>query len=161
MKRANVFYPKSKMTVIHRCERSLFVDVDETLVFVTYPKEKGKEAIEFDAFGYKRRILPHWNHVEKIKEFRVRGIAVFVWSAGGTSWAEAVVRRLGLLGWVHVVPKPTDWYIDDKDVKTWMGERFYLDLTSGEDVFNTKEKEVRLTRDGKNALSQSSNRRRK
>lgn len=58
-------------------------------------------------------VYPHKKHIEMLRHFNARGHTVVVWSAGGSDWAEAVVKALHLEDIVDIVlPKPY-WWIDD------------------------------------------------
>lgn len=142
---ADVYTPPPGQTVFLDFEKTLFVDVDETLVFVSYPEKYDSHAIDFSSFGFQKRILPHWKHVETIKEFRARGIGVMCWSAGGGKWTKAVIEQLGLMGWVHIIQKPT-WIMDDKDPRFWLSPtRFYKNIFTGADTPNLGERTVTLS----------------
>lgn len=108
-------------------EKTLAVDVDETLVLFKYPPELEGQAVEFNAFGFPYRVVPHYKHIDAIKQFKARGHGVIVWSAGGGKWAEAVVKFLGLEEHVDLIMTKVDWAIDDKkDIRDWGPEVFYL-----------------------------------
>lgn len=102
-------------------------DVDDTLVMWDIPIGREEEAIDFDAFGYTHRVLPHLAHIELLKEFKARGQMVIVWSQGGREWAMAVVRALGLEEYVDVVMCKPKWVIDDMPPNAWIS-RSYLNL---------------------------------
>jgi hypothetical protein len=103
------------------------VDVDDTLVIWNVPPGREEECITFDNFGYAQRLLPHRKHIELLKQFKVRGHYIIVWSQGGYQWAREVVKVLGLEEWVDEVKTKPKWYIDDLPANSWM-KRTYLDL---------------------------------
>lgn len=102
-------------------------DVDDTLVMWDIPESHEHEAITFDSFGYPTRVLPHLKHIELLKQFKVRGHYVVVWSQGGWEWAKAVVEKLGLEGHVDMVASKPRWIVDDLPANAWTS-RSYLDL---------------------------------
>ena len=103
------------------------VDVDDTLVMWDIPAGREEECITFDNFGYTQRLLPHRKHIELIKQFKVRGHYIIVWSQGGYGWAREVVKVLGLEDWVDEIKTKPKWIIDDLPANSWT-KRTYLDL---------------------------------
>lgn len=104
--------------------KSCWVDVDNTLVFsaTEYPTVKGPSI-----YINNREFIVHTGHVEIIKDFHARGHTIIIWSAGGSRWAEMVVRALKLDLYVSLVIDKPDWFIDDKPSSSFMSEaiRFY------------------------------------
>jgi predicted phosphatase len=108
-------------------ENMVAFDVDDTLVIWNVPAGREEETILFNNFGYAQHLLPHLKHIELLKQFKVRGQFVIVWSQGGYQWAREVVRVLGLETYVDLVmPKPK-WIVDDLPAGAWT-KRSYLDL---------------------------------
>jgi len=103
------------------------VDVDDTLVIWNIPAGREGECVLFNNFGYAEWLLPHQAHIRLLKQFKVRGHYIIVWSQGGYQWAKAVVEALGLTEWVDEVKTKPKWYIDDLPSNSWM-RRTYLDL---------------------------------
>jgi hypothetical protein len=125
----SIFSPPVGVKIHFDYERSLFVDCDDTLVFMEpLPGKKMGRKVWMDHFGYHRGIYVHEAHVALIKEFATRDIGIFVWSHGGIRWAKAVVKALGLEKFVHVIPKATDWILDDKPPVEWLGKLLYIPL---------------------------------
>jgi phosphoserine phosphatase len=102
-------------------------DVDDTLVMWSIPTERAHEAITFDNFGYATELLPHLKHVELLKQFKVRGHYVVVWSQGGYQWAREVVKTLGIEKYVDSVMTKPKWIVDDLPPGAWL-TRSYMDL---------------------------------
>ena len=101
-----------------------FFDVDDTLVMwwsdwskIRNPQRiKSKEkCIELkDPRDNKSIFLKvHWDHVQQIKEHKLRGHNTVVWSAGGSDWAEEVVNKLELNDYVDIVISKPHWWYDD------------------------------------------------
>jgi FMN phosphatase YigB (HAD superfamily) len=99
---------------------TLFSDVDETLIL--FGKEDHPEAIELENNGFKMRVVPHKKHIDMIKRCKFRGHRIVVWSAGGSEWAEHVVKSLGLEDYVDLVISKPDFYIDDLKSDKFMPE---------------------------------------
>lgn len=135
--------PGNKTAVFVDTDCTLYVDVDETLVLTKYPADMAEDTILLNKFGHPLRVLPHWAHADAIRQFKARGHAVVVWSAGGAKWARSVVEALKLQHSVDVIIKKPDWIIDDKPCDSWMGKRFYwaLDGTVLVDDRDKKEEE--------------------
>lgn len=120
---------KRKMKIVP--SRSVFVDVDDTLVkwemegssFENHP-----ECLVLDMFGTPKRVLPMWGNINKVKAFYEKGYEVVIWSLSSKQWAEQVVKRLGLEEWVDFCVSKPDFYIDDKDASHFMLEdkRVYI-----------------------------------
>ena len=108
-------------------ENMVCFDIDETLVVWNVPAGREEEAITFDNFGYSERLLPHHAHIKLLKQFKVRGQYVVVWSQGGYRWALEVVKRLGLEEYVDLVMSKPKWIVDDLPAAAWT-KRSYLDL---------------------------------
>lgn len=78
--------------------RSIFFDVDGTLIDFTNQ--------------------PRWDVIDMLRSFHALGYQIGVWSGGGASYAESVVRRLGLeafVSWIWTKEKicPAPLAVDD------------------------------------------------
>ena len=113
------------MQVLHST-RSVWYDVDNTLVFSLreYPHQISNEIVKING----RKFWVHLPHVETIKDFKARGHTVVVWSAGGSEWAETVVKSLNLEEYIDLVISKPDWIWDDKEPEEFMPKRFYYDI---------------------------------
>ena len=95
-----------------------YFDVDDTLVMwepIDPESESTEEAIVFKDPNNNSNVYlrPHRKHIRLLKRHALSGHKIVVWSAGGSDWAESVVKTLGLENYVTlVVSKPT-WYYDD------------------------------------------------
>src|ERR1051325_5468494 len=114
------------MQVIQRDNMVAF-DVDDTLVMWDIPEGYEHETIVFDHFGHPARMLPHYKHIELMKQFKARGHFVIVWSQGGHEWAKAVVDKLGIADCVDLVMTKPKWIVDDLPANAWTS-RTYLSL---------------------------------
>lgn len=103
------------------------VDVDETLLVFKYPVELEDLAIEVKP-GVKA--VPHYGHIEQIKEHWARGHYLTVWSAGGWEWAEKVVDLLGIRDYFNDCRTKTRWFYDDRPADFFMPEvnRIYIPI---------------------------------
>lgn len=106
-------------------DRVLFTDVDDTLVTFDYPLEYLDRTILIGPEGFQKRVLPMSKNIEKMKNARVRGHGVVIWSQGGVKWCKAVVEALGLTDYVDAVVTKPSWIYDDLPVEAWMGPRFF------------------------------------
>lgn len=110
-----------------RATRSVFFDVDETLVLWDWhdidPDGKGLLNINGE------HVLPHFRHIELLKQFKARGHTVIIWSQGGHEWAEYVCKALALEEFVDIVMDKPNWYVDDLHVNAWMKNPIYLHPT--------------------------------
>ena len=115
-------------------ESTIFVDVDDTLVMWDKTLRKNKSRVEIpDPYttGTFTYLVPHYGHIKILKDRKVRGSYIVVWSAGGNLWAEAVVKALGLEEYVDLVMTKPHAYIDDKRAEEFMVERIYIPYGNG------------------------------
>jgi phosphoserine phosphatase len=99
--------------------KTVYFDVDDTLLEWKSCRKNAKNAVRIENNGhvfYKRAIVPN---VEGLKAHSLAGHLVVIWSAGGSSWAETVVRALKLQKYVNVILTKPDYYYDDKEVSHW------------------------------------------
>ncbi len=120
------------MYVLHST-KAYFFDVDRTLVFtdqeVTMLGIRTHVSLTPVMFGG-REFRVHPEHIRLMKDLKARGHSVVVWSAGGSAWAEQVVRKLELEDVVDLVLTKPDGICDDKAVSEWLPEvdRFYMSV---------------------------------
>lgn len=106
--------------------RTVYFDVDDTLVEwkLCGEKDPGATRIEKDGHIFYKKVIQ--DHVDELKNQKMTGNTVVVWSAGGGEWAATVVRALDLEKYVDVCLTKPDFYYDDKDVSDWFPKkRFY------------------------------------
>lgn len=140
--------------MIHiKSSQVVFCDVDDTLVKwgscppeeqgtaipITCPISRYRKAAE-DELGeelpkdeeyqvgeWTEYLRPHKKHIEQLKQHKMRGHVIVIWSAGGDEWAMAVVKALKLEAYVDlVISKPT-WYYDDIPCQEFMGKRIWME----------------------------------
>lgn len=96
-------------------QRVVFVDVDDTLI---------------RSIGTKRIPMPAV--VEQIRELYRQGVALYLWSSGGSEYARASAVELGIEEcFVAFLPKP-DAYLDDQPVHEWRFCRHVLPANAGD-----------------------------
>lgn len=95
-------------------DKSAFFDCDETLVIWDFDRNlyTGIRITSPDGL-VSEMVNPHIGHIKKLKEHKLRGQLVVVWSAGGYAWAETVVKALGLENYVDYVMAKPAWAWDD------------------------------------------------
>lgn len=106
--------------------RTVYFDVDDTLIEwrLCGEKDAGAVRIEKDGHVFYKKVIQ--DHVDELKNQKMTGNTVVVWSAGGGEWAATVVRALDLEKYVDVCLTKPDFYYDDKDVSDWFPKkRFY------------------------------------
>ena len=112
--------------------KSIFFDVDETLLLFSWEgtdKYAGGEtliSITDPTSGVSVLALPHYRHIDLMRELKARGHTIVVWSAGGYEWAERAVIALGIENMVDVVMSKPDWHVDDKPASSYMKTPIYL-----------------------------------
>jgi len=111
-------------------KNTAYFDCDDTLIIwaTNMTEEQEKRSVKVtDAMGDTFHI-PNTPMIDKLKDHHFKGDAVVVWSQGGSDWAEAVVKALGLAEYVDVIlTKPTHYY-DDLEVDMWMPKRIYENI---------------------------------
>lgn len=111
--------------------RLVTFDVDDTLVIWDWqsvdPTGNGLIPIKDTNSGITQYVLPHYRHVELLKQFKSRGHTVVVWSQGGSAWAAYVCRALGIENAVDYCMDKPNWYVDDLPSEKWMKDPVYLD----------------------------------
>ena len=112
-------------------ERTIFVDVDDTLVM--HEKHPGNTNLDLvfipDNINLRTEIKVWCNNsmIRQVKEEFLRGSHIVVWSKGGYQWAEQVLKALDLCNYVHIVMTKPFAYFDDKPAYEWMSERVFLE----------------------------------
>lgn len=112
-------------------ERIIPCDVDDTLIH--HSPIEGCRKISFDDPFFPGTTVSLWVNepmVRILKDEKVRGAYVIVWSKGGNRWANAVITALDLINYVDLVLTKPVTYLDDKDCNEWMKDRVYLPPTT-------------------------------
>lgn len=113
--------------------KTLYVDVDDTLLCHDLSEFSYDKRIEVECNGRHFLGVPHEKNIKLMKKFYRLGYDCYVWSKTGKSWATAVVNALGLVDYVEACLSKPDFIMDDKDVSTWMGTRCWRNPHSGEE----------------------------
>lgn len=104
-------------------------DVDDTLIMWRIPEDYTGPLVETDLDGFKDKGIPNLHAINHLKKMKARGYAIIVWSAGGSEWAEAVVKALELEDFVDVVMPKIDFHLDDvPDPVDKIGKWQYINL---------------------------------
>lgn len=115
-------------------ESTIFCDVDDTLVmWNTEGVDPQKLVSIVDPYfpSTTLQLAPHYGHIKVLRDRKVRGSFIVVWSAGGYQWAEAVVKALGLEAHVDLIMTKPHMYIDDKKAEEFMKEHLYIPYGNG------------------------------
>lgn len=105
-------------------EMLIYCDCDDTLVMHNV---KGKKLDFIDPYSKEIICLvPHKKQIKLLKDFKIRGYKIVVWSAAGALWAKEVVNKLELNDWVDLIISKPLKYIDDLPANEIMGSRVYL-----------------------------------
>ena len=111
--------------------RLVTFDVDDTLVIWDWrsvdPEGKGLVQIKNPDGNCVETVLPHYRHIELLRQFKARGHTVIVWSQGGSAWAASVCKTLGIDSMVDYAMDKPNWYVDDLPSEAWMKSPIYLD----------------------------------
>lgn len=118
--------------IVANSERVICFDIDDTLIIWDKTSYSG------GSFGYVAVKCPHekitthhrvhQRHVKFLKRMKAKGLTIVVWSQGGTAWAEAVVKALGLEDHVDFVMSKPEKCVDDlPNASDIIGKVFFLD----------------------------------
>ena len=103
-----------------------YFDCDETLVFVDSIPE-GSDTVWVQIPGFPGKLCGiHKTHVQRLKDHKIWGNGVVVWSRSGHKWAKAVVEALELTEFVDVVLSKPLYFYDDKPCNQILGEHRFL-----------------------------------
>jgi hypothetical protein len=112
-------------------EQLAMIDCDDTLIMWGSKNKKHPFVTIIDPYdGKKAKVRKHLGHIKVLKDRKVRGAFIVVWSAGGYKWAEAVVKALKLENFVDIIASKPIMYVDDKEAVEILGERLYLGADS-------------------------------
>ena len=118
----NTIYKKIKDGNVFAC------DVDDTLIMWGDPKFYPGKVVTITTNGFPEKGAVNEFALEHLKKMKRRGYAVVVWSAGGSDWAEAVVKALEIERYVDLVMPKIDDHLDDtEDPVDKIGRWAYID----------------------------------
>ena len=117
--------------------RTAAVDCDETLLSWNPDKFKHnpKDLIEMEdpITGHKKQFLPHFHNIELLKNLKLQGYTIIVWSAASGNWACKVVNALNLEKFVDLTCDKLELAVDDLlDAKKIIKTIIWIDPISGE-----------------------------
>lgn len=100
--------------------KTVYCDVDETLVFWNRPKCIHSIVVE----GY--ILLPNVKQIAKLREHSENGDTIYLWSGGGRAWAFAVACALKINSLIDEFLTKPDIYYDDLDFVGFAPPRRYF-----------------------------------
>ena len=120
-----------------------YFDIDDTLIEWNYIEGYGiTDYIVIECRGRVGKYLINRHNLEHLIKLSNRGHGIIIWSAGGSDWAEAVVKGLGIEKYVDVVAPKATYYIDDiKDPARVLGKYAFYDLNGKRHGYAPKEEE--------------------
>ncbi len=108
------------------CNQPTYFDVDDTLIM--WSVEDGENTIKLNGVS----VVINEANINALKKHAMRGHTIIVCSAGGASWAKAVVDALGLQDLVDVIMEKPMWYYDDLPANAFMGKPHYYPYEGGD-----------------------------
>lgn len=108
-------------------ERTVFIDVDDTLVMHKSSCQTTGLLVVDPATGNQVEVYKNAPMIKCLLEERHRGAFIVVWSMGGYEWARNVLQALGIDGKVDLVMSKPFAYFDDKPVEQWLKYRVYIE----------------------------------
>jgi FMN phosphatase YigB (HAD superfamily) len=114
-----------------KSERTVFFDIDGTLVHKSDPKNDAPTILIHDPYSdrmvHRQKHLPH---IKLLTNYIARDFTVFVWSKNGYRWAAEVLEALRLSHLpIRVLTKPCV-FVDDEPPANWLGEQVFIPSTS-------------------------------
>ena len=103
--------------------KTVYFDCDDTLLEWKTCNEDEVGSIRIENNGhrfYKKAISAN---ISALIDHSLAGHLVVVWSAGGSTWAETIIKALQIEPYVDVILSKPDFYYDDKDPSHWLPER--------------------------------------
>lgn len=113
------------------CGPTVAFDVDDTLLMWDIPDELPADykIIKVVCRGETQHRLVNHHNLGLLIKMAKSGHAIIVWSAGGSDWAEAAVKALGICDLVDTVSGKLTYYIDDlSDPAKVLGKHGYFDM---------------------------------
>lgn len=125
--------------IVFENDRSVFFDVDQTLILWNPPE--GEKTIEIlDPYDGKLEVLaPMHRHIKILIRAKSRGNKIIVWSHGGTLWAQAVVEALGLTKYVDLIMTKVENYVDDIPMNKWATINYYIKGHYGQPIAQSED----------------------
>jgi hypothetical protein len=104
-------------------------DVDDTLFLWNIPKGYKGILVKTNVNGIEDFGIPNRPAINHLKKMKARNYSVVIWSAGGSNWAEAVVKALRLEDYVDLIMPKIDSHLDDvPDAIDKIGKWYYINL---------------------------------
>lgn len=104
-------------------------DVDWTLIEECLPDNKDAIKMLDPRTNEHVYFVPYKEHIQLLKQMKGRGRYIIVWSAAGYTWAEAIVKALGIEDVVDQVMTKPMVMVDDKPIEEW-ATRCFLPKTT-------------------------------
>ncbi len=122
------------------------IDCDDTLVMWSETEERhlagsGKVCLQDPYDQTTVYLLPHTQHINLIKKYKVQGYTVIVWSAAGALWAKEVVDQLKLHDYVDFIMSKPIKYVDDLKADEILGSRVYIPFKHKDKIIEPGEQE--------------------
>ncbi len=94
--------------------RTLYVDVDDTLIRSCGPRPAGSDCGRIIEIGPCRFEVIERN-VDTLRRFAANAdTTIIAWSNGGAIWADQVITAVGISDLVDVCLSKPSWFIDDR-----------------------------------------------
>jgi len=93
--------------------RTAFIDCDDTLVLWDYQDYPESEHITITEGDSSMTMVPHDYHIKFIKNLKVQGYGLVVWSAAGGEWADKVAKLLNLEDIIDICIAKPEFVMDD------------------------------------------------
>ena len=101
-------------------------DVDDTLV--TWKLDSSLPTVTIKNNNINTKFNLCYKNIDSLKKHAARGHTIIVWSAGGSDWAEDVVKALQLEEYVDIIiPKPS-WFYDDLEPNDFLKNNLHEGL---------------------------------
>lgn len=112
-----------------RSQETVFVDVDDTLVMWDVSEYDRDEYEWFHTYFHDPEdpiaLIRNDKNINLVKKLSKMGYKIVVWSQTGEEWARHISEAVGLAKYVDSYFTKPKFYVDDIDVKEWMGRRIW------------------------------------
>lgn len=118
--------------LIIKSNKIVMIDCDDTLIMWDKSKYKGKlEPVTIKINKFKSVVYKNQKNINLIIKLKKLGYTLIVWSLSGYEWAQKVTKAVGLENYVTICMSKPNYYVDDSEVKNWIGHRLWRDPLNG------------------------------
>lgn len=116
-------------------KKAVGIDIDDTLILWNVEGHPEQDIIEIERNGVIMKAVPHFRHIQFIRNLYVQGYYIVGWSAAGKDWVDKVLKLLKIEDLFDHTQSKFEFVMDDlpradQIIKTIV----YFDPITGEKV---------------------------